>query len=91
MLSPAVGATALSFPDGVLYEPLGFELPGRAGDEDLEDGDGRDREEHSDRPEEGGSSQDSDHHHDGVKLDRATEDDRPQGDSAELLAEDRAR
>ena len=38
MLSIAVGATALSFPDGVLYEPVGFELPGRGGDEDLEDG-----------------------------------------------------
>ena len=38
MLSTAVGATALSFPDGVLYEPVSFELPGRAGDEDLEDG-----------------------------------------------------
>jgi hypothetical protein len=57
-------------------QPVGFELPGGAGDEDFADGDGRDREEHPDRATQDGPSQDPGHHDERVKLDRATEDDR---------------
>src|SRR5258708_19943158 len=57
-------------------QPVGFELPAGAGDQDFDDGDGRDRKEHPDHAKQDGSSQDPDHHHERVKVDRAPDDNR---------------
>src|SRR5439155_21893937 len=49
-------------------QPVGFELPGGAGDQDFDDRDGRNRKEHPDQSKQDGSSQDPDYHHERVKV-----------------------
>src|SRR5512142_3085088 len=57
-------------------QPVGFELPGCARDEDLEDGNHRYREQHSGEIEQNAAAHDPDYHHERMKFDRATEDER---------------
>ena len=59
------------------FQTVGFELPDGARYEDFEDGDHGDGEQHSRKAEQNRSTQDPDHHHERVKVDRAAKNERP--------------
>ena len=74
---PFFARITVSFPvPAPSHQPIGLELPGCARDEDFEDGDRRYREQHPGEVEQDAAAHDPDHHHERVKFDRATEDER---------------